>query len=128
MKLWRAFFVVAALNNLVIGAIMVFDAGEAAARIGVTGPAASYIVAFGGLLVAIFGLAYGLVAWRPLPNRNLVAIGALGKACAVALASWYALAHAIPPTVYQLALGDLVFALVFCVFLMGTRDAQGATP
>ena len=128
MRLWRLFFLVAALNNLIIGAMMLFGADEAAAQIGVSGPAAGYSVGFGGLLVAIFGVAYGLVAYRPLPNRNLVAIGALGKAGAVVLASWHAMHNHIPQSVYLLAMGDLVFVVIFCIFLAQTRNARGATP
>lgn len=128
MLYWRIFFCVAALNNLIVGGIMLFGADQAAARIGVSGPAAGYIVGLGGLLIAIFGVAYALVAYRPLPNRNLVAVGALGKAAAVLLASMHSLAGHIPNSVYQLAMGDLIFALVFCVFLMQTRTAPGATP
>ncbi|MFZ2029174.1 MAG: hypothetical protein WAU68_02610 [Vitreimonas sp.] len=128
MLYWRLFFCVAAINNLIVGGIMLFAADESAARIGVTGPAASYIVGFGGLLVAIFGVAYALVAYRPLPNRNLVAVGAIGKAAAVVLASLHALAGHIPNSVYQLAMGDLIFALIFCLFLMQTRNAPNATP
>ena len=128
MRLWRLFFVVAALNNLVIGGIMLFGADMAAAQLGVTGPAASYTVAFGGLLIAVFGVAYALVAYRPLPNRNLVAVGALGKAAAVALASWHAMQNHIPHNTYLLAMGDLVFVVFFCLFLAQTRNAPGATP
>jgi hypothetical protein len=119
---------VAALNNLIIGGIMLFGADQAAARIGVMGPAAGYVVGFGGLLVAIFGVAYVLVAYRPLPNRNLVFVGALSKACAVVLASWHALAGHIAQSTYQLAMGDLIFVLIFCVFLAQTRNAASATP
>jgi hypothetical protein len=128
MLYWRLFFGVAALNNLVIGGIMLFGADDAAARIGVSGPAASYVVGFGGLLVAVFGVAYALVAYRPLPNRNLVAVGALGKAGAAVLASLHSLAGHIPNNVYQLAMSDLIFAGIFCLFLMQTRNAKGATP
>lgn len=128
MTIWRIFFCVAALNNLVIGAIMIFAADQAASRIGVTGPAASYIVSFGGLLIAIFGVAYALVAYKPLPNRNLVAVGALGKAGAVLLTSLHALAGHIPNNVYQLGMSDLIFAGIFCLFLMQTRNAPKATP
>lgn len=128
MRLWRLFFLVAALNNLIIGGLMLFDADLAAARIGVSGPAAGYIVGFGGVLVAIFGVAYALVAYRPLPNRNLVAIGALGKGAAVVLASWHALQNHIPQSTYLLAMGDLVFVAIFCIFLAQTRSARAATP
>ena len=128
MRLWRLFFVVAALNNLIIGGIMLFGADQAAAQLGVTGPAAPYTVGFGGLLITIFGVAYALVAYRPLPNRNLVAVGGLGKAAAVVLASWHAVQNHIPHNTYLLAMGDLVFVVFFCVFLLQTRNLQGATP
>ncbi|MBS0385039.1 MAG: hypothetical protein JSS00_06795 [Proteobacteria bacterium] len=128
MRLWRLFFCVAALNNLVIGGVMLFNADQAAARIGVAGPAAGYTVGFGGLLIAIFGLAYALVAYRPLPNRNLVAIGALSKASTVVFASWHAMAGHIPQNVYLISMGDLAFAAIFAIFLLQTRNAQGATP
>jgi hypothetical protein len=128
MQLWRLFFVVAALNNLLIGSLMLFGADQAATQIGVSGPAASYMIGFGGLLVAVFGVAYALVAWWPLPNRNLVAIGAFGKAAAVVLASWHAAQNHIPQSTYLLAMGDLVFVVIFCIFLAQTRNADGATP
>lgn len=128
MLYWRLFFCVAALNNLVIGGIMLFGAEQAAAQIGLTGAPASYFVGFGGLMIAIFGVAYALVAYRPLPNRNLVAIGALGKACTVVFSSWHAAQHHIPQNVYLLSMGDLVFALIFAIFLQQTRNAPGATP
>ena len=128
MRLWRLFFLAAALNNLIIGAVMLIGADAAAAQIGVSGPAAGYSVGFGGLLVAVFGIAYALVAYRPLPNRNLVAVGALGKAAAVALASWHAMQNHIPHNTYLLAMGDLVFVVFFCLFLAQTRNAPGATP
>ena len=123
MRVWRLFFVVAALNNLGIGAMMLIGADRAAAQIGVSGPAAGYMVGFGGLLVAVFGVAYGLVAYRPLPNRNLVVVGALGKSAAIVLASWHAMQNHIPQNTYLLAMGDLVFVLIFCIFLAQTRNA-----
>ena len=128
MRLWRMFFGVAALNNLIIGGMMLFGANQAAAQLGVSGPAAGYMVGLGGLLIAIFGVAYALVAYRPLPNRNLVVVGALGKASAVALASYHAMLNHIPQSTYLLAMGDLVFVAIFCVFLAQTRNASAATP
>jgi hypothetical protein len=128
MGLWRIFFVIAALNNLVIGGLMLAGADQVAAQMGVSGPASGYIVALAGLLIAMFGVAYAMVAWRPLPNRNLVVVGALGKASAALLASLYALGDHIPRNVFMLAMSDLAFALIFCVFLAQTRKAKGATP
>lgn len=120
MGLWRIFFAFAGAFNLVVGAVMLGGAEQVAPAMGVSGPAAGYIVALAGLLIAVFGLGYVVVGWRPLPNRNIVVIGAIGKAGAAVLAS---LAHQIPHSVYLFAMSDLVFALAFAVFLARTRNA-----
>jgi hypothetical protein len=121
MKFWRLFFAFAALNNLAIGGFMLAAADSIAPRLGVSGPAAGYIVGFAGLIIAIFGVAYAIVAYRPLPNRNIVVVGALGKASTVAFTSWHALAGHIPLSTFQVSLGDLFFALMFAVFVAQTR-------
>ncbi len=104
MRLWRLFFLAAALNNLIIGGLMLFGADLAAARIGVSGPAAGYIVGFGGVLVAIFGVAYALVAYRPLPQSQPRRHRRARQSAAVVLASWHALAE--PHPAEHLSLGD----------------------
>lgn len=128
VRFWRALFAFTALCNVGVGTVMLVFADPAAALIGVSGAAASYIVGLAGLLIAMFGVAYAVVAWRPLPNRNLVVIGALGKASAVVLASAHAFAGHIPHVVLLLAAGDLPLALAFAVFLAQTRSALGGTP
>lgn len=128
MRGWRIFFALAALNNLAIGSVMLAGADQAAVRIGVTGPAASYIVGFAGLVIAIFGVGYGLVALNPLRNRDLVVMGALGKAVTVLFTSLHAMAGHIPQNVYLLGMTDLIWALIFCVFLQQTRKAASTAP
>lgn len=126
MRGWKLFFALAALNNVAVGAAMLIGVDQIAAQMGVTGPAASYIVGFAGLVIAIFGVGYALVALDPVGNRPLVVIGALGKASAVLFTSLHALAGHIPPNVYVLGMTDLVWALIFCVFLQKTRKAATA--
>ena len=121
MRIWKIVFALAALTNLVVGLGLLVDAGHYAAEIGVAGPAASFVVGFAGLVIAVFGVSYALVALDPIANRPLVVIGALGKGAAVVLTSWHALAGHIPNNIYVTMMGDLVWAVVFVVFLQQTR-------
>ena len=123
MRLWRLFFAFAALCNAAVGAAMLAFADAAAGLIGVGGAGAGYVVGLAGLLIACLGGLYGIVAWRPLANRPLVVLGALGKASAVVLASAHAYAGHIAHLVYLLAMGDLPLALMFAVYLARTRGA-----
>src|SRR5262249_42254837 len=123
MRGWKIFFAVAALSNLAVGAAILIGADQAAARIGLIGPAAGYAVSFAGLAIAIFGVGYGLAALNPIANRDLIVMGALGKAAFVLFTSLHALAGHIPQQVYLASMGDLVFAAMFCVYLQRTRKA-----
>lgn len=123
MRVWRVFFAFTALCNFAVGGALVAASGPVAAHLGVSGLGSAYLVGLAGLLIAMFGLAYAVVAWDPPRNRNLVVIGAIGKASAAVLASFHALAHHIPDDVFLLGAGDLVLALLFAVYLRQTRTA-----
>lgn len=72
------------------------------------------------------GPRYAMVSWSPAANRNLVVLGALGKACAAVLVSAYALADRVPNSIFLFGVADLAFALLFAVFLGQTRQARSA--
>src|SRR5262245_33523445 len=123
MKIWRLFFAFVAAFNLLVGGFMLFAANQAAAQLGLSGAAAPYAVALAGLLIAVFGLAYAIVAWNPLPNRTLVTLGAIGKASAAVLASYHAYLGHIGHGTYVMGVFDLVLALIFVIYLRQTRKA-----
>ena len=102
---------------------MLIGADHFAPLIGVSGPAAGYLVGFAGLVIAIFGVGYAIVALDPRANRGLVVMGALGKASAVAFSSFHALAGHIPQSTYLLSTTDLIWAIAFAMFLRRTRSA-----
>lgn len=126
MRGWKIFFALAALNNLTVGAGLMFGADYFAAVLGVTGSGASYITGFAGLAILLFGVSYVLVALDPLGNRPLVVIGALGKAAAVTFTSWHASQGHVPNDIYLAMMTDLVWALIFAVFLQRTRKRVSA--
>jgi hypothetical protein len=128
VKLWRGFFAFAAFFNLAVGGAMAAGAGEVAAQAGLSGPAASYAIAFGGLCVAAFGVAYAMVAADPVRNRNLVIVGAVSKIAAGVLTAYHGLAGNIPKSTFYLGLGDFVWLAFFLVFLWQTRAASSSAP
>lgn len=128
MKLWRGFFAFAAFFNLAVGGAMAAGAGQVAAQAGLSGPAASYTIAFGGICVAAFGIAYGMVAADPVRNRNLVIVGAASKVAAATLTAYHGLAGNIPKSTFYLGLGDFVWLALFIVFLVQTRAASSSAP
>lgn len=123
MGFWRNFFAFSALYNVLIGLGMVIGAGQAAANLGLPPGVGVYFVQFVGVLIAIFGAAYALVAADPPAGRNIVLVGVIGKLAAVALT--LAHQHDLPASTVMLAMSDILFALVFLTFLLrGPRPVR----
>jgi hypothetical protein len=70
--------------------------------------------------VALFGGAYAWLARAPEISRPMVALCAIGKACAFALIVVLWLAGAAAGMGVLLAIGDLVLAAVFTRWLQGS--------
>lgn len=124
MKFWRGLFAFAAAWNVVTGLGLVAAAPQAAAGMSLARSAGPFAVSLIGRLIASFGVAYAAVAWSPLPNRNLVVIGALSKAGAAVLAAAYAHAGQIAHSTFLFGVADVLFALAFTIFLARTRPAR----
>lgn len=123
MRFWRNFFAFSALYNVVIGLAMLLAAGQAAATMGLSPGAGVYFVQFAGALIATFGIAYALVAADPPAGRNIVFVGVIGKLAAVALT--LAHQHDLPRSTVLLGMSDILFALVFLIFLLrGPRPVR----
>lgn len=118
MKFWSLFFALAAAWNIVVGVSMMVTTHQIAASMGLPAGPSGYVIALGGELITIFGIAYAMVAANPAKNRNLVWVGGIGKLGAALLASFYYLASGVPLTIFYFALADIAWALVFFVFLI----------
>jgi hypothetical protein len=80
---------VAGSFNLLAGLGMICFVHEGYKWLGVTKPELKLPVQVMGILVALFGVGYHMVASRPVENRNLLVLGFWSKALASALASAY---------------------------------------
>lgn len=117
MRFWRGLFGFAALYNLAVGGAMMAAPALIATRLGVSGTGAGYAMLMVGLMIAVFGLGYAIVAAAPAQNRGIVWIGVVGKLGAMALAAAHYAAGVIPFNTFVLGMGDLVFAALFALFL-----------
>lgn len=114
---WRGFFAFAAFYNLAVGGAMLAASERAAAALNISGAGGPFAMAMAGLLIAVFGVGYAMVAAAPAKNRGIVWIGVIGKIGAAALAGVQFQAGAIPLSTFLLGMGDLVFVVLFALFL-----------
>jgi hypothetical protein len=123
MSFWRIVFALAAVFNLAIG-VSLAAAPDMIYAQGGQEPAADYFYArTAGLLIAVFGIGYAMVAVQPARNRAIVWLGVIGKACMPVLSWSYVQAGLVGITSFYLSLGDLMFVILFAVFLWRTKPA-----
>lgn len=82
--------------NLLAGACMICFYHEGYRLLGVRKPDLILPVQVVGILVALFGVGYHMVASNPVENRNLLLLGFLSKAISAAAALGYVLAGSVP--------------------------------
>ena len=75
--------------NLLAGAGMISLYHEGYKYLGVPRPALILPVQVMGILVALFGVGYHLVAGNPIENRNILVLGWWSKALSSLVALWY---------------------------------------
>ena len=95
------------------------------AAIVVAGPAANFILAvliFAALFM-VFGVGYYMVAGQPYQNQNLVKLGIIGKLAfaVIFIANMLRLPNQIPRLFLTPVIGDLVFVVLFTMFLSHAR-------
>jgi hypothetical protein len=109
---------IAAGYNLLAGACMVVFVHEGYKLLGLEKPALVMPVQLVGVLVAIFGLGYWLVACDPLTNRNVLLLGLLSKTLGPALAIYYVVVGKLTPAfILVLLVADLIYVPPFAIIL-----------
>src|SRR5271169_6723863 len=74
-----------------------------------------------GLMAAVFGYGYFLVARDPSRNEGIVWMGIVGKLLIFALFLTHAIAGTFPFVLVIPTLGDVIFAFLFLEFLLVGR-------
>lgn len=122
IKLWRRVFLLAALWNFCGAGVAFWDLEANARRFYLAPEAAIHPVLMVNLTilwwtVLTFGLGYLLVAWNPRKNHGLVAIAMLGKLVVGYLWVKGYWAGLVSEIALAGGVGDIVFAVVFALFL-----------
>lgn len=121
MQAWRVFFAVAAFFNFAVATAMLVVPARMAPHLSIGGAGAPYVTATVGILIGAFGIGYAMVANSPSRHRGIVWIGMVGKLGIAAVAMLQFAAAIIPFNYFVLGMGDLVFAIMFGLFLRRTQ-------
>jgi hypothetical protein len=122
-RFYHRMFLVAALWNLVGGALIlaftrwIFES----AHLSTPNPPLYYQSWIA--LFMVFGVGYYMVAGQPYQNQNLVKLGIIGKLAfaVIFIASMLRLPNQIPRLFLTPVIGDLVFVVLFTMFLSHAR-------
>jgi len=85
-----------AVFNVLAGLTMIFGYHECYKIIGMNKPDISFPLQLVGILVALFGWGYYMVARHPLENRNVLLLGFWSKALGSCLGFYYVLSGQLP--------------------------------
>lgn len=116
-RFWRAVFRVKGVSNCVFSATFLFVEDSVRDRLGVPRPDPAYRAMFLALAF-VFGLGYWRVGGDLTRNRDIVRGGVLGQFAVFAVVgNEVFLARRLPPLFMGPAVVDLIFAVLFVVFL-----------
>ena len=115
---WRAFFLVAALYDVVLGAAFVVAGEPILSAIGMALPPHIAFIQLAAIFIFVQGLSYALVFLDPSGNLGIVRVGVAYKAAYAGLALWYLVIGILPSLFFvPWALIDLAFLVGFVLFL-----------
>jgi hypothetical protein len=123
---WRGVFLTSAIFNFIVGFSLAVDTSALMASIGLE--VARYDQLWSplvGAFVILFGMLY-IAVWQDLENRAIVFVGMMGKLSVVVLIALAWMRGLAPFAMVALTWIDLVFAILFAVFLFTRRPAVGA--
>lgn len=121
MRLWKAVFAIAALFNLTVGLPLLLAPAAFYASLGQPPPPDILSSQTAGLLIAVFGIGYAMVARDPVANRPILWLGVIGKTPLPLIVWLNVQAGRAPMSSFWLTLGDLLFAGLFLTYLLRTR-------
>lgn len=126
VRAWiRPLFVVAAIYDLVVGAVYFAAYRALYTAFGVTLPNHPGYVHLPAALIFIFGIGFWFVSRDPVRNRDLIKLGALMKLAFAGVVFGHLIFGSIPPMYVPFAVIDLAFLVAFVVAL-GTLPAEPA--
>ena len=126
----RWLFGTAAAFNILVGLSLVFLRPLMQARLGIESAEGANLVFanLAGLLAALLGVIYALIARDPDRYRPIIVLAALGKLVAVALVVTPWLRGEVGPQLPALVMGDALYAALVLDYVRRSRAATPAPP
>ena len=113
--------------NLLAGASMVCLYHEGYQLLGVPKPIPPLPVQMMGVLVALFGAGYHMVASHPVENKNILVLGCWSKALGSVFALWYVALGPLPGWFALVVFAsDVIYLPPFLVILRRIERAREA--
>jgi hypothetical protein len=112
--------------NFVAAGLLAFPSSSLGRMAGLPESVPVFYAALPALLVAMFGVMYGWMAMQDETPRELVFLGAAGKASVFFLAFILFLADECPGEMLLLASGDLAFATLWFAWLRSSPGGAQA--
>ncbi|HUY89814.1 MAG TPA: hypothetical protein VMV10_13855 [Pirellulales bacterium] len=107
-----------AVYNVLAGVTMVCFYHESYKAMGVAKPELNLPIQLVGVLVALFGVGYWMVASQPVENRNLLLLGFWSKLLGSVLGIYYVAVGKLPPEFLGvLFFSDIIYLPPFYVIL-----------
>ncbi len=104
--------------NLLVGVSLTVFYHEMFKTLGLPKPDLIMYVQLTGILVALFGVGYLLVASNPLQNRNLLLLGFLSKLLGSIVGTGYVVLGKMPPVfMVVLVFSDIIYLPFFWIIL-----------
>ena len=119
LRPWMSYLLrFAGCYNLLVGFGLMVLYHEVFKTIGLPKPDLLMYVQLVGILVALFGVGYWMVALNPIENRNVLMLGFLSKLFGSVLGTGYFMLGKMPPIfMVILIFSDIVYLPAFVVIL-----------
>ena len=121
---WRTYFLVAAVYDLVLGAVFFLAYGPIWEVLELELPNNTVYIHFTAAFVFVQGVGYWIVARNPTANRGIVQMGIAYKFAFASLAFYYlAIGELLHPTFLLFGILDVLFLIGFWWFLSQHPEA-----
>jgi len=125
----RALFATAALFNFATAAALFFFSRELFIAMELSALYRAELVPWlrqlAGLIL-VFGIGYGMMAWRPVEYRSLAVLGCIGKLAVVVVSIANAMVlPALLPGLWVAAV-DGVFGVLFALYLLSSKPGRSS--
>ena len=123
LKPWMSFVLkFAGVYNVVAGLMMIIAYHEGYRALEIAKPQLVLPIQLVGMMVALFGVGYWIVALRPVENRNILLMGFLSKLLGPMLAIMHVAEGNLPWTILPvLFFADLIYLVPFWVIYQRLR-------